>query len=288
MSSPAKRVHFDDDVVMEEASLFPGSSPASSSRSTSQFQRDSTMRKPQQPSSSPYSLAVPVHGQSMAYPSPPSASEDQSLAEHRTYLYEVFFPRQVTHSPPYYSVSTYSHTYLTHRTVAAGKGKSTHVVYDIRLPVQHAYVSTPNGPGQISQEYALAKATKPAMTRLRLISRLLPWTIVVENPYGVTFQHVLEAIHQSLQKNVTEGEFFMAPEATRAKMFASLKENTSGTIGPMTKRSMAEGVKRVDYLFEKVAFIGMSRPSLDDEFLKMKVPNKKERGEAWVIHFSSL
>ena len=226
----------------------------------------------------------------MAYPSPPSANEDAILNDHRTYHLATSLVARNTSLIPdsHLLVSTYSHTYLTHRSRGSGKANAGHVVYDVRLPPQHAYVRGPSGPAQIPADHALAKATKPAMTRLRLISRLLPWTIVVENPYGVTFQHVLEAIHQSLQKSLTEGEFFMAPEPTQARMLACLRENCSGTMGAMTKRSMAEGVKRVDYLFEKVAFIGMSRPSLDDEFLKMKVLNKKERSEAWVIHFAAL
>ena len=111
--------------------------------------------------------------------------------------------------------------------------------------------------------------------------------ITVKNPTGVTVADVLDAIHTNLQHPFTEGEWWMATDADRAKTMAAYKHNCSDAPGTTHKRKLEEGVKRVDYLADKTMVIGIFRSTYEEAFIKTRVPDKKAHPETWVLEMGS-
>lgn len=120
-------------------------------------------------------------------------------------------------------------------------------------------------------------ATHPAMQRVQLVSRHLPWTIVVENPNGVSFGDVLFRIQESLHKTVSKQEFESVDGAAQAEVLKAYQRNCSGS------RKREDGLKRVDWLGKRVLFAGIQK---DDRYISKRVADPFSRAETFVLEFA--
>lgn len=122
---------------------------------------------------------------------------------------------------------------------------------------------------------------------------------------GVTVADVLDAIHEALHYQVTEGEWWATSDASRANIGASCltncevaSETYQSTFGygygkndgkgrtPVKKsRKKEQGVKRVDWLVERHVLRGLHR---DEELVKLRVRDKKMWPYTWVLTLGTL
>ncbi|KAG8847830.1 hypothetical protein FRB96_001418 [Tulasnella sp. 330] len=159
---------------------------------------------------------------------------------------------------------------------------SQRVVYDVRTHPMQAYIhSMP--PFPLAPHYS-ALATQPALQRIQLVSRIHPWTVVVENPMGVTIGDILYRVHASLNKTVAKEEYEAIKDGeAQARVLRAYKRNCTPTPG-LPPRTREEGLKRIDFLTERTFFSGIQK---DMEFLNSRVRDPNMRAESFVLEFAS-
>lgn len=147
------------------------------------------------------------------------------------------------------------------------------------------------GPGQtmlLSQEDLAQPATHPPITRLRITCDLIPqWpTELSYNPYysspspsmplspgaapPITLGDILIGLHKNLQARITHEDWSrlnVSQESAVTRAY-TMRCRAAGA-GEMTMRS--HGVKRVDFLLERVRFKGLIRDSDGWEGMKLIV-----------------
>ena len=132
-------------------------------------------------------------------------------------------------------------------------------------------------------------ATHPPTTRLVITAEQIPqWPILLDyhaatlgTPYSpsalppITLGDVLYAIHQTMQTQITHKEWAELDEREELAVGKAYMRRYKLVPG-YESRLAGEGVKRVDYLFKKVAFAGLSRKNGDQgyENLKLLVKSK--------------
>lgn len=159
---------------------------------------------------------------------------------------------------------------------------SQRVVYDVRTHPMQAYIHA-MPPFPLAPHYS-ALATQPALRRVQLVSRILPWTIVVENPMGVTIGDILYRVHASLSKTVAKEEYESVKDGSaQARILQAYKRNCTPTPG-LPSRTREEGLKRIDFLTERTFFSGIQK---DMEFLNSRVRDPNMRAESFVLEFAS-
>ncbi|KAH7908536.1 hypothetical protein BJ138DRAFT_1174138 [Hygrophoropsis aurantiaca] len=128
-------------------------------------------------------------------------------------------------------------------------------------------------PHTIKYTSALAEsATTPPLPRLTLLSPALPWALVIDantdadGKVGakgmgfVTVWQVLEALYRFLRRPVTTAEYASLPsDVARAHVGEAFHARWSSVRGKDESREeYSKGVKRVDFLMEKLRFMGLS------------------------------
>ena len=120
-------------------------------------------------------------------------------------------------------------------------------IFDVRS----RHIGTTDG-DKLSSQLKAAPAFSFPQSKVRIFCKDLPWEIIVENSAGnITVGDVLRTIHVELQKGLTTGEWFIAPDKDRTRMSKAFRTaiNTEGS-----GRELSNGVKRVDYLGSKTRF----------------------------------
>jgi len=126
--------------------------------------------------------------------------------------------------------------------------------------------------------------TSPALSSqsryLCIISYDFPWTLAIttQDNRPLTVMDVLEALHQSLHKEVRRAEWALAPDVQRYMMLKANKARRKSTI--------AMGIRRVDWLGSRCMFKGLER---DDELVSRRLmPGDQLNPEVWVARFGSI
>jgi len=120
------------------------------------------------------------------------------------------------------------------------------------------------------------------MRRVQLISRHLPWTVVVENPNGVCIGDVLFRIRACLHKTIHKTEFEAVGQDYQAEILKAYQRNCSGLPG-LPPRQREEGLKRVDWLGKRTVFAGIQK---DDKLINARVRDHAARLETFVLDFA--
>ncbi|KAG8929193.1 hypothetical protein FRC03_006350 [Tulasnella sp. 419] len=215
---------------------------------------------PMPPMGAPYSPYPPAAWG--AYPSPPSfwpPAESFEAASSLPRLHYLLAPPEVT-----------------------GGTAGTHLLWDVRYKPDKCFIST-DPPMKPSDEVLQRPATEPPVAKMRLISRDIPWMIIIKNPTGVTVRDVLEHLYQGLQVPFTEGEWWIAAPEERDKALQTYQHNTSGDIAAEQGRTAEGGIKRVDWLGDNTILVGISKTARDEAFLQERVTDKKVHAETWVL-----
>ena len=109
-------------------------------------------------------------------------------------------------------------------------------------------------------------ATRPAQSSLAVICAYLPWTITVVPTQGaswnapyVTVGDVLHTLYRTLRLGVTQQELGVIEPALRARIHASYVSRYRRVAQPAQREAEKNKlVKRVDYLCDRTAFLGLS------------------------------
>jgi hypothetical protein len=137
-------------------------------------------------------------------------------------------------------------------------------------------------PGQVvplTKEQLQEPATRPPITRLRIIcDTILQWPINLvsepdlqgANQARISIGDILTAIHCSLHLRVTHAEWAkLSVSEETAVSQAYVRRCTR--IPSVEKSEASQGVKRVDYLLDKINFRGLVRVPEADGFITMKL-----------------
>jgi hypothetical protein len=161
------------------------------------------------------------------------------------------------------------------------------VDWDIRFPPNFATVlSNFTTRTRLAPHEGQAPAVLPHTDKIKLISRAFPWEFdiaasvsVRDGGVGVTVEDVLAGLYEGLHKHLTSPEFWIVEDESRDRVAQAYKYNISTR---ELKRSDKDGVRRIDWLSDLVAFRGLTR---DDEFVKKRVFDKSAYGDTWVVVF---
>jgi hypothetical protein len=143
------------------------------------------------------------------------------------------------------------------------------------------------GPGQVTpltMEQLQEPATHPAITRLRIICDIIPqWPIDLEyNPYSqgglnipapavpISLGDILIALHRSLQNRISHidwAKLTVSEETAVARAYT----RRCKSIPSVSQFEASQGVRRVDYLLDRVMFKGLIRVPGAEGFETMKL-----------------
>lgn len=118
-------------------------------------------------------------------------------------------------------------------------------------------------------------ATQPPLPFISIISPHLPWSINVTpsklTPY-VTVADVLDALYNFLRQNVTPEDFKSLNPRDQQRATDAYKRRYKRIPDPRAyEQEKAKGVKRVDFLFEKVVFMGLVGTKYGPEMWELHV-----------------
>ncbi|KAG6887153.1 hypothetical protein C0995_000961 [Termitomyces sp. Mi166 len=103
-------------------------------------------------------------------------------------------------------------------------------------------------------------ATNPPVNKMRLFHPLLPWYIDVEQHQenGATVQDVIMQVHMELQTKISARDYFNEEmgSARRERIARAFQRRKQG---PEGEEESKKGVMRVDYLEDRVVFVGLVR-----------------------------
>ncbi|KAF9254929.1 hypothetical protein L218DRAFT_967750 [Marasmius fiardii PR-910] len=128
--------------------------------------------------------------------------------------------------------------------------------FDVTLPITAMTAKYRSLPSQHLSE----PATSPTLPSLILTCRLLPrWTITIYSSNGryVTVRDVLDGIYKTLRKNVTHKEYHSIPtQRDQHRINKAYERRYSRVLHYHAEKQ--SGVKRVDFLCERVWFTGIA------------------------------
>ncbi|KAF8235509.1 hypothetical protein L208DRAFT_1458009 [Tricholoma matsutake] len=120
--------------------------------------------------------------------------------------------------------------------------------YDLRQPITQIQARMP-------QYVKLQQlATNPVVCRMTIHIPATSWVLTLQNPQGVTVEHVLTMLYNELQRIVGRGEYLSFPLATQHHASAVYHARSRGN-----HAEHSQGIKRVDFLCGKCLFLGLTR-----------------------------
>lgn len=113
---------------------------------------------------------------------------------------------------------------------------------------------------------------------LCIVSHEFPWTVAISTNDGhpLTVMDVLEALHESLMKEVRRSEWALAADMQK---YITLKANKDRRRADVPMR-----IRRVDWLGARCMFRGLVR---DSELVKKRFMPGDHIGEMWAVRFGS-
>ncbi|KIJ49502.1 hypothetical protein M422DRAFT_225291 [Sphaerobolus stellatus SS14] len=150
------------------------------------------------------------------------------------------------------------------------------IKWDVRDPPAH--LRQMRGNTRLSNGLA-ASALSTQKNVLCVISYDFPWTLAIstQDSRPLTVMDVLEALYQTLHKEVRRSEWALAPDVQR---YIMLKANKA-----RRKSTMAMGIRRVDWLGTRCLFRGLER---DDDLARRRLMPGDQPTEVWVARFGSM
>lgn len=133
-----------------------------------------------------------------------------------------------------------------------------------------------------------AAAVTPYSADMRIFSKDMPWMIIVKGKGGhaITVGDAFQAIYDQLQQPITYSEWRLMPDKRkketteryfeRVNFFREMYANRPDE----AKKEAEAGIKRVDYLGSKYAFIGLRR---DDKTVSELQIGQTDLNKAWVL-----
>ena len=143
---------------------------------------------------------------------------------------------------------------------------STPLLWDMSSPAESARPQLPSAPPRLTDALVREPATNPPLPSLAIICDYLPWTIVVVPTPGalwaapyVTVGDVLHTLFRTLRLGATEHELGALETALRDRVLRAYVGRYRSVAAPREREvEKAKGVKRVDYLCDRTAFLGLA------------------------------
>ena len=153
-----------------------------------------------------------------------------------------------------------------HPALARTIGQGTPLNWDLSEPAESARPQLSYLPSRITDALVAEPATQPPLPSLAIICDLLPWTITItptphaswSAPY-VTLGDVLHALYRALRLAATEPELAFLEHAQRDRVRdAYVRRYRRVEHARERETEKAKGIKRVDFLRDHRAFLGLS------------------------------
>lgn len=171
--------------------------------------------------------------------------------------------------------------------------------YDVRDDPGTALLHTvgdPPYPLPLSTRTMPISAPEP-LKSIKLISRMFPWSLDLQNDSGITLQDLLLSAHNFFFTKILEGEYWGTSDDVRARLNTAFHANCAATIpsgGPNVTigyggavppkigkpRSKDFGLIRVDWLLDHTIITGLEK---DDTLAAYRYPFEKDRSRMWVL-----
>jgi len=129
--------------------------------------------------------------------------------------------------------------------------------WDIRASPQHARSSASGH--HLPSSLRAAFATRPALPALCITCGLFPsadWTIVVQNPSGVTVDDILTQLYQTMRKRISGKEWARLGKSQQAVVAEAFHRRTRASSDPNYEHT--QGVRRIDWLLSSTQFVGLT------------------------------
>lgn len=138
------------------------------------------------------------------------------------------------------------------------------LIYDVRNVPTTA--GRANAPGPLTHSERAQHATSPPRTFLRITCDLVPWTIEITRPQGVTLGDVLDAVYADLHKRVRRSEWLIAQDGLQEKIVRAFAWRCYNSTAPRGFEEQ-QGPKRVDWLLKRTVFRGLSHGPDESTFV---------------------
>ncbi|KAI1787993.1 hypothetical protein LXA43DRAFT_1162345 [Ganoderma leucocontextum] len=150
--------------------------------------------------------------------------------------------------------------------IARQLGTTTPLVWDMSEPAQSARPQLPPAPSRLTDALVREPATHPPLPSIAVICDYLPWTIIVVPTPGslwaapyVTVGDVLHTLYRTLRLAATDHELGVLDPALRDRVQRAYVARYRLVGNPRERElEMAKSVKRVDYLCDRTAFLGLT------------------------------
>lgn len=108
--------------------------------------------------------------------------------------------------------------------------------------------------------YTNNSAVDPPVSSMRLVCKDMPWMITIKKKDGafVTIGDVFDAIYTQLQESIIHSEWRLMGPSTQKKVTARFQARME-QMKSQGKGDETRGIRRVDYLLGKTAFIGLKQ-----------------------------
>ncbi|KAG6826533.1 hypothetical protein H0H93_016432 [Arthromyces matolae] len=147
----------------------------------------------------------------------------------------------------------------------------TRLQWDVRYKPDSIHAST-------YFQYRHAIATQKSAKKLKIISKVFPWSIDIDSHVPISAEMVWEAIYQGLQVPIADSEW---------GMLLMMKKAQKEALEKAAKKRMEEHpedkepLRRVDFLGDATKFKGLDR---DEEFVKQRaLPGSGVFNDTWVV-----
>lgn len=158
-----------------------------------------------------------------------------------------------------------------HYSLAVPSNKVPLVVWDIHQPA-----STIRAASQSFPIYPSLSAVEPPVYSLRIVCKDMPWMIRIkkkEKEGFITVNDVFEAIYIQMQEQIIHSEWRLMSARTQKYVINKYNQRAAAQKAAAQYQHQhhpqedSGGIKRVDYLLERVGFVGLKQdPEAVKEF----------------------
>jgi hypothetical protein len=152
-------------------------------------------------------------------------------------------------------------------------------------------VSTRPTATQLSDAHLEAPITSPPVASIKIISKVFPWEIDVDSEdasVAVTVGDLLAAVHDALQKHITNSEWWIVTDANRERVSTQYVKNCDQSSAGSSRhkqvvekpRKKEEGLRRIDWLLDNFVMHGLER---DDAYAALRFRDREIRDRTWVL-----
>ena len=122
-------------------------------------------------------------------------------------------------------------------------------------------------------------AVEPAVSTMRLVCKDMPWIITIKKSVGyVSIGDVYEAIYTQMQEPIIHSEWRLMGQSQQKKVTQRFRYRNEMQKA-QGKEEDSRGIRRVDYLINKTAFVGLKQ---DDRAVKDLVGDI-DMNNAWLL-----